>query len=430
MVVVTLEGVSKRFTLHHRRARSFQQAFVDAIHRRNGSKEDFWALKDVSFDLREGESVGIVGRNGSGKSTILKLITRILEPTKGRIAVHGKVSALIELGAGFHPDLTGRENIFLNGSILGIGRREMQRKFDDIVAFSELEQFLDTPVRHYSSGMYARLGFAVAISVNPRVLIIDEVLAVGDEAFQRKCLERVAEFQAQGVAILFVSHALDSVRRLCSRAIWLEHGMVKMAGDVGSVLDAYAENTVSLPQADGLRSETALGVSADARRWGSREVEIESVELSSQSGQPARAIRSGDGLKVRITYRANKRVDSLVLGMALYSASGTLVAASDTAVTSTSTVELAREGRAELTIDSLPLVNGVYELSIAAYDATRTLAYDHQHRMYRFQVVSGDAHLESGLLRLGCRWQLHPRPVDGAFAVEGSSESAPLTTVE
>lgn len=239
---VTLDGVSKRFILHHQKSRSFQEALVNLIHRHNGSKEEFWALRDVTFTVGRGESWGIIGQNGSGKSTILKLITRILEPTSGHIKVNGKVSALIELGAGFHPDLTGRENIFLNGSILGISRKEMNRKYDDIVAFSELERFIDTPVRHYSSGMYARLGFSVAVSVEPDILIIDEVLAVGDESFQRKCFERIEHFQRMGKTIIFVSHSMEIVRSLCDKAVFLIQGQVQAQGQIDHVVDRYLDS--------------------------------------------------------------------------------------------------------------------------------------------------------------------------------------------
>lgn len=242
---VTLDRVSKRFVLHHQKSRSFQEALVNLVHRHNGTKEEFWALRDVSFTVGRGESWGIIGQNGSGKSTILKLITRILEPTSGQISVNGKVSALIELGAGFHPDLTGRENIYLNGSILGISRKDMNRRFDDIVAFSELERFIDTPVRHYSSGMYARLGFSVAVSVEPDILIIDEVLAVGDESFQRKCFDRIEHFQRLGKTIIFVSHSMDVVRSLCDKALYLAQGEVQAQGAIQQVVDRYLDSLVS-----------------------------------------------------------------------------------------------------------------------------------------------------------------------------------------
>ena len=237
--IIKLDGVSKRFSLHHERPRSFQEALVNLFHRRGNWREDFWALKDVSLEVYPGETLGIIGQNGSGKSTLLKLMTRVLEPTEGTIMIGGRVSALIELGAGFHPDLTGRENIYLNGSILGFTKREMDRKFDDIVAFSGLERFLDTPIKHYSSGMYARLGFAVAIHVDPDILITDEVLAVGDQEFRQKCLDQFWSFKRQQKTILMVSHDLQSVQELCYRAIWLDNGRLRAEGDPQNVVAEY-----------------------------------------------------------------------------------------------------------------------------------------------------------------------------------------------
>ena len=247
--VIKFSHVSKRFILHHERPRSFQEMVVNLFGLRNPSrrgvamprpaKEEFWALRDVNFSIYAGEAVGIIGENGSGKSTSLKLVSKILEPTSGSVSVRGKVSALLELGTGFHPDLTGRENIFLNGSLLGISRKEMTKRYGNIVDFSELSEFIDTPIKHYSSGMVMRLAFGVAINVDPDILLTDEVLAVGDEAFQRKCLDYVAELRRGGVTIVFVSHALDAVRSLCKRAIWLDHGRVVADGPSGEVIDRY-----------------------------------------------------------------------------------------------------------------------------------------------------------------------------------------------
>ncbi len=238
---ICFEKVSKRFILHHARPRSFQELVIGALWR-SRSREELWALKDVSFEVERGGMLGIIGPNGSGKSTALKLITRILEPTAGTISVNGKVSALIELGAGFHPDLTGRENVYLNGSILGLSQEEMDAKFKDIVAFAELERFINVPLKHYSSGMYMRLGFAIAINVEPDILLIDEVLAVGDESFQRKCLAKIEEFKAQGNTMVFVSHALENVRKLCDQAIWLERGEIKSRGCPDDVIYDYLDD--------------------------------------------------------------------------------------------------------------------------------------------------------------------------------------------
>ena len=225
---IVAAGVGKRFLLHHKRATSLKERLL--LHRQSSS-EGFWALRDVDLEIGAGQTVGLIGPNGSGKSTLLKVLSGILAPTTGTVAVRGRVASLLELGAGFSGELTGRENIFLNAAILGLSRRETQRAFDDIVAFAELEPFIDNQVKHYSSGQYVRLGFAVAVHVSPDILLVDEVLAVGDESFQRKCLDKIAEFQRRGCTILFVTHALDLVPRICSRGVVLDHGRVLHDGD-------------------------------------------------------------------------------------------------------------------------------------------------------------------------------------------------------
>jgi ABC-2 type transport system ATP-binding protein len=225
---ISASGVGKRFQLHHQRATSLKERLL--LHRR-ASSEEFWALRDVDLEIGGGLTVGLIGPNGSGKSTLLKVLSGILAPTTGTVAVRGRVASLLELGAGFNGELTGRENIYLNAAILGLSRRETSRQFDDIVAFAELEPFIDNQVKHYSSGQYVRLGFAVAVHVSPDILLVDEVLAVGDESFQRKCLTKIAEFQERGCTILFVTHALDLVPRICGRAVVLDHGRVLHDGD-------------------------------------------------------------------------------------------------------------------------------------------------------------------------------------------------------
>jgi ABC-2 type transport system ATP-binding protein len=225
---ISAVGVGKRFQLHHKRATSLKERLL--LHRRE-SAEELWALRDVNLEIGAGLTVGLIGPNGSGKSTLLKVLSGILPPTTGTVAVRGRVASLLELGAGFNGELTGRENVYLNAAILGLSRRETSRSFDDIVAFAELEPFIDNQVKHYSSGQYVRLGFAVAVHVSPDILLVDEVLAVGDEAFQRKCLTKIAEFQERGCTILFVTHSLDLVPRVCSRAVVLDHGRVLHDGD-------------------------------------------------------------------------------------------------------------------------------------------------------------------------------------------------------
>lgn len=238
---INFDGVSKRYVIHHNRPQSFQELLVSTVRRTPGSVEDFWALRDVSFSIPHGETVGVLGHNGSGKSTILKMVAGLFRPTSGKVAVNGKVSALIELGAGFHPDLTGRENVFLFGSIMGIGGREMKQRFDGIVDFAELTQFIDEPVKHYSSGMYMRLGFATALSVDADILLIDEVLSVGDQHFQDKCLAAIEERQRRGMTIVMVSHELALVQRFCRRALLMDHGHLIADGPAHEIISRYLE---------------------------------------------------------------------------------------------------------------------------------------------------------------------------------------------
>ncbi|MBP8863078.1 MAG: ABC transporter ATP-binding protein, partial [Anaerolineae bacterium] len=278
---IRFEDVSKRFALHQQRSRSFQEALIRlAPWRRTNqnASEEFWALRHVSFEIETGETVGLIGPNGVGKSTALKLVSRILEPTSGHIEVHGRVGALLELGAGFHPDLTGRENVYLNASMMGLSRQEVDRRFDEIVAFSELEPFIDVPVKHYSSGMYVRLGFAVAVHTDPEILLVDEVLAVGDAAFQRKCYDRIDQLRANGVTLLFVSHSAETVRSLCKRALWLDAGTLVADGTAESVVQQY---TVHSWEAE----EGKLPSPDNVKRWGTGRVQITRVELLDGAGK-------------------------------------------------------------------------------------------------------------------------------------------------
>ncbi len=241
MITASMVGVYKLFTVEHDRARSFQDLMLRLAHRTGNRvpRESFWALSDISFEIESGESVGLIGNNGSGKSTCLKLMTRILRPTRGEVSVQGRVSGLLELGAGFHPELSGRDNIYLNGALMGLSRRDIERRVDEIIAFSELERFIDAQLKFYSSGMAMRLGFAIAVSVDADILLIDEVLAVGDQAFQAKCLERIRQIKEQGVTIVLVSHDLNVVRDLCDRAIWLHQGHLAGDGVSSTVVNDY-----------------------------------------------------------------------------------------------------------------------------------------------------------------------------------------------
>jgi len=301
---VEFERVRKRFLLRHERPRSFQELMLNRLKGNQDTAEEFWALQDVSFEVEAGETLGIIGPNGAGKSTILKLIARILELTSGRITINGRVSALLELGAGFHPDLTGRENIFLNGSLLGLSRKEMISKFDQIVEFAELEHFVDVPVRHYSSGMLIRLGFSIATTVEADVLLVDEVLAVGDERFQGKCLERMGEIQRKGTTILFVSHSLEMVQNVCSKAIWLDRGVVRAWGAPEEVVDHYLRGI-------------AAGEQLGQQGLGTLEAEIVKIEMLDENGQTTKSAYSGENVTFRIEVAFHANADGALFGFVL-----------------------------------------------------------------------------------------------------------------
>ena len=420
---VEFENVSKRFIVHHEKPRSFQELAVSFFKRNNASWEELWALRDVSFAVERGRTLGIIGPNGSGKSTLLKLITRILEPTSGRVVVNGKVSALIELGAGFHPDLTGRENVFLNGSLLGMSRREMEEKFEEIVEFTELGRFIDMPLKHYSSGMQMRLGFAIATSVDPDILLIDEVLAVGDEAFQRKCMRKIAEFKRRGKTIIFVSHDLDAVRELCSEVIWLDGGVIRARGRPDEVIVQYLRDIgeeapleLAVP-AEGVEpaveeetvqpvEEQAEAASQPPSRWGSGEVEITRVEFLDGRGNPCHTFRTGERMLARIHYLAHRRIERPVFGVAIYRDDGVHVNGPNTKTSDYPIDYIEGEGSIDYVVDSLPLLEGEYQLSAAVYDYSCTHPYDHHERMYSFKVRRGRVKDAYGVFYIPCEWRL------------------------
>ena len=388
----------------------------------------FEALKGVSFDVATGRTFGIVGRNGSGKSTMLKLIAGIGKPTSGTVRVDGRVSALIELGAGFHPEISGRENVYINGLMLGLGRREIARRFDEIVRFAELEEFIDAPVKTYSSGMYMRLGFAVAINVDPDVLLVDEVLAVGDEAFTHKCLDKFAEFRRRGRTVLLVTHSLDLVTRFCDEALWLDAGVAKVQGDPKRVIDAYlmdvaGQENRELAQAgsrapgSGMREEPALSdpgaripdpgtepadmFKAAEGRWGSREAEITAVEMIGVSGQPAHLFQSGERVDIRLHVRANQRVRDFAFGVGIFNAEGVCCYGTNTLIDGGVAGELAGEGLVVFEIDGLNLVEGTYKLDVAVHRQDG-VPYDYHRLLYTFRVKS--PRKEAGIFRPPHRW--------------------------
>jgi lipopolysaccharide transport system ATP-binding protein len=405
-VAISFDHVSKVFTLHHERPRTFLEAATRATSRRGpGRSEQFWALRDVSFEIDPEETVGLIGPNGAGKSTVLKLISRIIEPTSGSIRVNGRVSALLELGTGFHPDLTGRENVYLNGSILGLSQREIGRQLESIVEFAEMSRFIDVPVRNYSSGMLMRLGFAVATSFQPEILLIDEVLAVGDWGFQAKCLQRIAQIQERGVAVLFVSHGLDQVRRLCHRAIWLDEGQVRAIGPSADVVVEYLSRGW---EDKGIRLLDEGDAAGRGRHWGSGEAVVTEVEFQDLDGNTTRTFRTGDPFVARIHYQAHQPIRKPAFGVAIYREDGSHINGPNTAQSGFEIDVIDSAGIVDYIIDVLPLLPGRYEFTAAIYDFHSVHPYDHRHRAYVFEVQPGATQQqEEGVVHIPCRWEHH-----------------------
>jgi ABC-2 type transport system ATP-binding protein len=346
-VAIRIEGISKMFRLFRERPTSLKQRLLVSRSR----SEEFWALRDVTFDIAQGSSLGLIGPNGSGKTTLLKCIAGILRPTAGTITYGGRLAALLELGAGFHPDLTGRENVYLNASFLGLSRRETDRVFDDIVSFAELEEFMDNQVKFYSSGMLVRLGFAVAVHVDPEVLLIDEVLAVGDESFQRRCLDRVRRFQTEGRTIVLVTHTLDVVREVCDEAVMLDHGRMHAIGAPDDVVRRLRHR---------LLSDDPHFVPEE----GSREVEISGVVIESDSGVRD-TVRSGEGMTITVDLRADVAVSDAAVSFAVVSASSNLpVLEAKTSRLGVSLGPVDRKKRVRFRIPPAPWPSGTYFVSV------------------------------------------------------------------
>lgn len=387
-------------------------------------EETFQALRGVSFSVPKGCTFGVIGRNGSGKSTLLKCVAGITRPTEGEVKVDGRISALIELGAGFHPEISGRENIFINGIMLGLTKGEIKRRFDEIVEFAEMQDFIDAPVKTYSSGMYMRLGFAVAVHVDPEVLLVDEVLAVGDQGFTHKCLDKFAEFRRRNKSILLVTHSLDLVEKFCDQAHWLDKGVTKGEGDPKRVVAAYiidVEDTEEneLAKAEAARVAAAAkevaeaqqteiapspaesgevpaaeesqgpkdGFKSDEGRWGTREIEIANVTITGPQGDAGHVFQSGDAIQIRLDVIAKEKITDFVFGLGLFNADNVCVYGTNTNLEEFQPTEIEGAGSVTFTIDHLDLVEGTYRLDLAAHKADG-YPYDYHRLLYTFRVKS------------------------------------------
>jgi ABC-2 type transport system ATP-binding protein len=382
---IEVDAVSKKFRLSNDRSNTFKERAV-RIGRRS-PRTDFWALRDIAFDVPQGTTIGLLGHNGSGKSTLLKLIGGILRPTSGQIRRTGRLASLLELGAGFHPDLTGRENIYLNASILGLSKRDVDLRFDDIVGFAELEKFIDQQVKHYSSGMYVRLGFSVATNVDPEILLIDEVLAVGDENFQRKCLDRVKQFQKNGVTIAFVTHAPDLVRQICDMAVVLDEGKQVIHAEPRHAVRAFREHL--------LERAGQLADQADPTREHGDVVKITDVRI--EYPDPSRPyVRNGEPLTIHVAYDAKRRVEDAVMAFSLHANDGHVVFGQNSWGLGSRLV-LDGTGEVAFRMDAVRLLEGTYPLTINVHPRSGGEMFDSREQEEHVDVLNTEGNFAWGV---------------------------------
>lgn len=395
---IQIDDVSKRFRIYKNRNQSLKGAFLQ---RGRGTHEDFWALKDISFEIPEGKTFGLLGHNGSGKSTLLKCIAKILTPDKGRITARGRMAAMLEVGSGFHPELSGRENIYLNGAILGMSRKEINSKFDDIVDFSGVGAFIDQPVKNYSSGMYVRLGFSVSIHVEPDILLVDEVLAVGDMEFQDRCMGKFADFREQGRTVVVVSHGLEQMRTFCDEAAWLDHGVLQGVGPAAPLIDEYSDV-----------AHGAQEVSAGGTRFGSGEARIERIELLGPDGNPSKRLSTGDQVTIRLHYHADQSVKRPVFGTSIDTRDGVFVWGLHGLDAGFQPEEiLPGDGSVDIHIPSLMLRPNTYVISAGIQPPHLTSVIDALQRATAFDVVPGPRMESGGVVALDARFNNLVPPV-------------------
>ncbi len=396
-VAITCEGVWKSYRIYHQRSHTLKEKVLS----RRNLYEDFWALRGVDLEVPEGATFGIIGANGSGKSTLLKTMARILTPNKGRVVVNGMISPLLELGTGFHPELTGKENVYLACSLLGQTRRDVDRRYDEIVDFAGIEAFMDSPVKNYSSGMYARLAFAVAISVEPEILIVDEVLSVGDEAFQLKCYERVAKLRAEGRTVVMVTHGLETIRTLCSEAAWIDAGTVRACGKAHDVVASYLKDVYGDNRYDHDQSHPG-------NRFGSGQAEILDLAFLDSDGIPAPVYRTGQTMKIALNYLAHEPLDEVSCGIEVYGADNGTYLFGQSSREAGIRLSLDGTGTITFTVPRLPLLQGSYTVTVALDEMGKRI-YAYHDRRYSFLVVRNpDLPEEAGMVHVDSEWNVTP----------------------
>jgi ABC-type polysaccharide/polyol phosphate transport system ATPase subunit len=419
MSAIVVEGVSKKFRLHTDRAHSLKELVTRRD--RNAGIDQFYALDDVSLEIPEGSMYALVGHNGSGKSTLLRCIAGIYRPTTGSVKVQGRISTLLELGAGFHPDLTGRENVYMNATILGMSKKQIDGVFDDIVEFAGIGDFIDSPVKIYSSGMYVRLGFSVAIHVDPEILIIDEVIAVGDEEFQRKCFDHLADLRRRGVTIVVVTHGMGTVETMCDGAAWLDHGVLQQEGPAADIASAYLrrvnEHERAERQADAVaaaEAATELGTelgtvpevdpAAVTEAWFGEDIEISEVWFSDSAGEVVSTGTTGEPLTVNISYRAHRSIEDPVFGYMIHTENDTPVAGSNTRLSGIETGKIEGDGVMAIKMEQLQLLPGNYEFTIGINDKFVQHTFDRHYRSHPLAVRRGTLPIGVGFVELDATW--------------------------
>lgn len=414
MIAIDVNNVTRiyqKYSARHR-FKTFKSAIVKGDFFKSLRPDELVkALDGVNFSVEKGKTFGVIGENGSGKSTLLKVITGITKPTSGSVTVNGKVSALIELGAGFHPEITGRENVYINGIMLGLSKKEINTKFDEIVKFAELEEFIDAPVKTYSSGMHMRLGFSIAINVNPEILLIDEVLAVGDASFVPKCLDRIDDFRRRKKTILFVSHDLSTVEKICDRVVWLKDGRIQTMGESKRVVDAYLQDVTDKHEEDFEKRKQVVEEESDweeerrENRWGKREIEIKKVKVKSLDGKEKNVFSPNEGMIVEMDIVSYSRIKDFVFGIGIFNSEGICCYGSNTSLEQYESVSIEGEGRVVCRIEKLSLVNGTYYLDVASHKKDG-YPYDYHRNLYSFMVSS--LLRDDGIYRPEHSWKFSP----------------------
>lgn len=413
---IEVKNVRKKFRVYYDKGSELKERL---LFRNRSRYEDRWVLDGISFNVKKGEAIGLIGHNGCGKSTTLKLLTRIMYPNEGSIELQGRVSSLIELGAGFHPDMSGRENIYTNASIFGLSRKEIDERMDDIIEFSEMEQFLDNPVRTYSSGMYMRLAFSVAINVNADILLIDEILAVGDINFQGKCFNKLREIKAQGTTIVIVSHSLGQIEQICDRTIWLHEGKIKAEGKPRDIHPEYMDFMGQKRQeisekekshkekkegrVEGERGESENEVpQEDKKRWGNGFARIEKVRMVDKNGKSQRTFVTGSKVTIELDYSVRQTVKDAVFGIGIFDQNGQQIYGTNTRIDQLEEFDLEKSGTMKVDLEHVDLLPGIYLLDVAI-ESEVGVPVDYFREAYTFEMYSAVGDL--GVVRLNHRWE-------------------------